>query len=240
MAKPPKPGKCVHCLRSPVERNWDHVFPDSWYPTSTPENLAKWKVPSCYQCNRELGAIEDEFFARIALCLDPNVTAFKGLAEKALRSMNPKFANSPSEKRAREARAKRIMSELLQGNQIPKDGIFPGLGERWGRPRGTGMALIIPVDSFRRVTEKIVRGLTYWERKQFIEPPYRVGFYAVDDHGAEPVRDLLNNFGAVLAREPGVVVRRAVTKEGGVDAIYEVNFWQQFMTYAAVLPDESH
>ena len=31
MTKPPTIGKCVHCLREGVVRNWDHVFPVGWY-----------------------------------------------------------------------------------------------------------------------------------------------------------------------------------------------------------------
>lgn len=239
MARPPKPGKCIHCLRTPVERNWDHVFPESWYPETTPANLAKWKIPSCVRCNRELGAIESEFFVRIALCLDPNAPGFKGLSEKALRAMNPKYASTPADKRAREALGRRVSSELLQGDQIPNEGIFPALGERWGRQRGSGIALVIPAESFRRITEKIVRGLTYLEQKEFIEPPHEIQFFALDDEGAKPIREVLANAGSTLAREPGIVVRRAVAPEDGVSAIYEIEFWQQFKTYATVLADDA-
>jgi hypothetical protein len=44
-------GKCVHCLQDPVELTWDHVLPVSWYPTTTPPNLEKWQIPSCWPCN---------------------------------------------------------------------------------------------------------------------------------------------------------------------------------------------
>ena len=130
MARPPKPGKCVHCLRTPIKRNWDHVFPESWYPETTPQNLQKWKIPSCLRCNRELGSIENEFFVRIALCLDPNSPGFTGLSEKAVRAMNPKYASTAADRRAREALGRRVTSEMLQGEQIPDEGIFPSLGER--------------------------------------------------------------------------------------------------------------
>ena len=239
MAQSPKPGKCVHCLRTPVDRNWDHVFPESWYPETTPTNLAKWKIPSCIRCNRELGAIESEFFVRIALCLDPKSPAFKGLSEKALRAMNPRFATSAADKRAREALARRIEAELLEGEKIPSEGIFPALGERWGRPHESGIAIVISAESFRRITEKIVRGMTYLEQGKFIESLYQIQFFALDDEGAKPVKDMLDSVGTVLAREPGIVVRRAVIPEDGVSALYESYFWQQFKTYASVLIDDA-
>lgn len=238
MARPPKRGKCVHCLRHPVERNWDHVFPESWYPTSTPANLAKWQVPSCVQCNSELGRIEKEFFVRIALCLDPNDPAFTGMAAKALRSMDPRHGKSPGDRCARARLAEKINSELLIGEAIPTQGTYPSLGERWGRPRQAGIALTIPADFFRRITEKVVRGITYIESKRFIDPPHRVAFFALDDAGAATMRQVLETYGQVLAREPGIVIRRAVTPEDGVSALYEIEFWKQFKTYASVMPDE--
>ncbi|MBT9539928.1 hypothetical protein [Thiobacillus sp.] len=153
--------------------------------------------------------------------------------------MNPKYASTPADKRAREALGRRVSSELLQGDQIPNEGIFPALGERWGRQRGSGIALVIPAESFRRITEKIVRGLTYLEQKEFIEPPHEIQFFALDDEGAKPIREVLANAGSTLAREPGIVVRRAVAPEDGVSAIYEIEFWQQFKTYATVLADDA-
>ena len=237
MARPPKPGRCVHCLRHPVERNWDHVFPESWYPDTTPANLKKWQIPSCLRCNRELGVIEDDFLVKVALCLDPNDPASRSIVQKALRAMKPECAKNPADKRARTALAKRITGGLLQGHQIPTEGIYPALGERWGRPRGTGIAVSISAESFRRITEKIVRGITYLESNRFIEPPHTVQFFALDDEGARPLRELAEAAGTTLAREPGIVVKRVVAPEDGISALYEIEFWKQFKTHAAVLND---
>ena len=59
MAKNPEKGKCVHCLKVPVDRTWDHMFPKAWYPDTTAENLEKWQVPSCRECNQRLGKLEN-------------------------------------------------------------------------------------------------------------------------------------------------------------------------------------
>lgn len=225
---------CVHCLRDPVERNWDHVFPESWYPDTTPPNLAKWQVPSCINCNKELG-IESEFLIHVALCLDPKDPASRSIVQKALRALNPESAKTPSDGRARAGLSRRITSKLLQGHEIPTEGIFPSLGERWGRPRGTGIALTIPAESFRRITEKIVRGITYLECERYIEAPHTIEFFALDEEGARPLRALLEAHGTTLAREPGVIVRRAVVPDDGVSALYEIEFWKQFKTHAVVL-----
>lgn len=213
------------------------MFPESWYPDTTPANLAKWKIPSCIPCNSELGVIEEDFLIKIALCLDPNDPASRSIVQKALRAMKPEYAKNLAEKHARVALAKRVASGILQGHQIPTYGIYPSLGERWGRPHGSGMALSIPAESFRRITEKIVRGITYLESHRFIEPPHTIEFFALNDEGARPLRELTDAAGTTLAREPGIVVRRVVAPEDGISALYEIEFWKQFKTHAAVLKD---
>lgn len=222
-----------------MERNWDHVFPESWYPDSTPRNLAKWQAPSCVKCNSELGAIEKEFLVRISLCLDPNDPASRSIAEKGLRSMDPRRARTQSDRQARERLARKINSELMEGEAIPTAGVYPALGERWGRDRSKGMAISIPAQFFRRITEKIVRGITFVETDRFIEPPHQIAFFALDDVGAEPIRQVLLAHGEVLAREPGITIRRCIAREDGVSGLYEIEFWRQFKAYASVLPDEA-
>ena len=234
MAKRPKPGKCVHCLNDPVERNWDHVFPESWYPDSTPANLYKWQVPSCITCNSELGTIEDEFLRIVALCLDPNDSASRSIVEKALRAIRPSAAKNDRERKIRAALRQRVLDKAAVGDAIPQTGIYPSLGEKWGRPRAEQTAFLIPADYFRQLTEKIVRGIFYLEDKKFIELPYTVEFFALDSDGAIHVQQVIDQFGATYAREPGVIVRRAVTPEDGMTALFEIEFWKQFKTYAAV------
>jgi hypothetical protein len=38
----------------------------------------------------------------------------------------------------------------------------------------------------------------------------------------------------VYAREPGLVVRRAVAPEDGISAVFAITLWQRFKTYASV------
>ncbi len=151
--------------------------------------------------------------------------------------MKAEFATSPSDKRARQALARQISAEILQGEQIPDHGHYPALGERWGRPRGQAIGLLIPVSSFQRITEKVVRGVTYSETRQYIEPPHQIQFFAVDDLGSRELRDLLDLHGTTIAREPGIVVRRVVAPEDGISALFEIEFWKQFKTHASVLSD---
>jgi hypothetical protein len=115
MAKRPGPGKCVHCLKDVKERNWDHVFPASWYPESTPGNLDKWQIPSCISCNSAYGRLEEDLLCRVGLCLDPYVPASQSIVKKALRSMNPAAARNQRDAKHRLNKRRQILSESLSG-----------------------------------------------------------------------------------------------------------------------------
>jgi hypothetical protein len=234
MAKKLGPGKCVHCLKDVEERNSDHVFPASWYPDSTPPDLEKWQIPSCIPCNSEYGKLENDFLIKVGLCLDPNDPASKSIVETSLRALKPAAGRNPRDAQHRLNKGRKVLAEALQGNQIPDHGVFPGLDNRWSVPGEDPVAILLPVESFERITEKIVRGIYYIEDGIFIEPPYEIDFYALPEDGIATWKDALDRFGSVYAREPGIVVRRAVAHEDGISSLFEITFWKQFKTYASV------
>lgn len=234
MAKRPPDGKCVHCLRDHVPRTWDHVFPESWYPNSTPANLYKWQIPACRECNKAYGEMEQDLLIRIGLCIDPDQPGAAGVTEKVLRSLDPRSARGERDRRAREAKRNKILKGLLSGDQIPAESIYPRFGEKWGRPRELQTAVTIPAKSVRKLTEKIVRGILYLEDEKFIEAPWSIDFYALHDEAAAPIISLLDRFGKEYAREPGIVVRRAVASEDGISSILSIEIWNMLIMYAAV------
>ena len=73
MSKNPNVGKCVHCLKDPVVLTSDHMFPRAWYPDATPENLEKWQIPSCVECNHRYSKIEGDLLNRVALTLTRSI-----------------------------------------------------------------------------------------------------------------------------------------------------------------------
>jgi hypothetical protein len=234
MAKKPSAGKCVHCLGDLADGSWDHMFPRSWYPDATPENLEKWKIPSCVACNQHYSKIEDDVLNRIGLALDAKNPASAGIVEAALRAMNPAAGRDERDVAAREARRKKMRGQMLHGEQIPQDAVIPGMGERWSRPVEEQMAVLVPKDGLEAISEKIVRGLVYREDNAYIEPPYEIDFFVVSEEAAKEFIELLDKHGKVFAREPGITIRRAVVDDDNRSALYELNFWQQFKTYATV------
>jgi hypothetical protein len=219
--------------REDVERTWDHVFPRAWYPETTPADLYKWQIPSCNRCNRELGKIEEDLLFRLGLCVNPTPET-AGIIKKAQRSYKPEFAKNERDRAARATRMARIQNEMIDGPNIQRSAIYPGLGERWGRPPTQGLGILARANGFRRLTEKIVRGIYFLEDEKFIEPPYFIEFYALTDDGALPVKEQLDRFGKEYTRGPGILIRRAVALDDSMSAIFEIVVWAQFKMYASV------
>lgn len=231
MAKNPGKGRCVHCLKEVPERNWDHVFPKSWYPDTTAAEMEKWQIPSCIACNDRYGKLERDLIGRLGLALDANNPASAGLAEKAMRAINPEAAKNEGDAAARDARAKKLLREMYKGEEIKGKNVMPGLGERWDRPIEEQLGISIPAESLPAMTEKIVRGITFREDNALIGPGQKIKTFLVNDDDVKVVKEMLDRAGKEFKREPGLVVRRA--RSAGGD-LYEITFWDQFKTYATV------
>lgn len=235
MARPPGPGRCVHCLKHSQVRTWDHVFPKAWYPDSTPKNLEKWQIPSCKPCNKDFGKLKEELLVRVGLCRNPSEQESLGIPQKALRAIDPKFGKSAKDKHRREGKRKKIIREMVFGNQIPNQARYPGLGDPQGILRHEQVAIPVKEDYIKRLTEKIVRGIFYIEDQQFIEPPYAISVFALSDQGALPLVQLLDQFGLEYAKGPGVTIRRAVTPEDNTSAVFKIEIWGRFEMYGTVV-----
>jgi hypothetical protein len=232
VAKNPGRGRCVHCLKEGVERNWDHVFPRSWYPNTTAADMEKWQIPSCIACNDRYGKLERDLIGRLGLALDARNAASAGLADKALRAINPEAATSEGDAAARAARAKKILRETYKGEELKGKDVVPGLDERWDRSLEEQLGIRIPEESLPAITEKIIRGITFRKDDAFIEPDQKIEFFLVKDKDVKDVKEMLDRAGKEFKREPGLVVRRARSAAGD---LYEITFWDQFKTYATVV-----
>ncbi len=214
------------------------MFPESWYPETTGIDIEKWKIPACEPCNKEYGVREQDLMIFIGLCIDPHAIESAGIVPKVLRSLKPELAKNERDRRAREAKRTQVLKRLLKGSDIPSKAIYPRFEEKWGRSPEQQIAVPIPKNSVDRLFEKIIRGLVYIEDGRFIEPPYTVDLYPLHEYHATEFTSLLEKFGKVHARGPGIVVRRAVAPEDGLSAIYEITIWGMFQTYATVTKSE--
>lgn len=235
MARKLGPGICVHCLKEFPKRNWDHVFPQGWYPDTTPQNLEKWKIPTCKPCNDEYGRIEDDLGIILSACVNPKSARASGIWKKTLRALDPSQGKNEKDRRARERKRARLLETIRTGDEIPNHGIYPGLGERWGRPRNEQVAVLVPAKHLQKLAEKIVKGFAFIEDGQVIDAHTEIEHHVVTDEGAKPIVEALQRFGKEHSRGPGIDVVRAVTPEDGVSALYKITVWGEFVMYVSVL-----
>lgn len=240
MARKPGPGKCVHCLDFVSIRNWDHVFPVSWYPSSTPQNLEKWKIPTCKPCNSEYGRIEEDLGQLLSLCIDPTRPESKGIYQRMRRAFDPSCAKNDKDRKIRERKRKVLLDSMLHGDDIPSQGIYPGLGERWDRSRANQIAITVPKRYIDRLGIKVVRGIAYIEDGILIDEGYEIEPYAVAASGAALFEETIAKYGHSLSRGPGIVVDRAIAPEDGMSSIYKLTIWGEIVIYLSVLPKEGN
>jgi hypothetical protein len=223
MAAPPeKNWRCVHCLRLTEFITADHVFPNSWYPETTPATVQRWTAPSCLECNRALGRLENDLLIRLVLCIDPKSEAAAGLASKALRSLGLDAEGlSETEKAHRDNLKIRIRSELMPyGDLAEKPGAIPGLGPH--ERQSAQWAIPIPWAGLSIITEKIARGCEYKLRARFVESPYAVRTFI---NGSDVLPQLFASHAEFFDFGPGCNVRRVFATEDPRVVRYWISIW---------------
>jgi hypothetical protein len=234
MASYPPPGDCVHCGQFNRALTWDHVFPKSWYPDTTPPNLEKWQIPVCTPCNQEYGKLEDDLLLRIGLCLDPSDSRSSGITEKVIRALNPKFAKSAKDRRHREARRQKILRESFSPSKMPGDAFFPHFDRPASGSTQSPFGVRMCATHIEKLTIKIVKGITYLEDGYIIKDPYRIATFVLHDKDAVSLVSLLIKSGTTYAREPGIVVTRAAALDDFKTAVYSISIWSRLDMYAIV------
>lgn len=235
------PRRCVHCGQALAKgtETRDHVFPKSWYPETTPDDVQRWTVPCCGDCNEKLGSMEKELFNRLALCVDPRKAEAAGLSERAMRAMGI-GAEGLSEEETKIRRAQKL--KIIEATKPYKAGTetLPGLGPHPGFREDEQIQINIPADKLNRVAEKIVRGCEFVLAKRIIDEPYRVGIYFVHEHNVpdQVVRVFIDPNAHKTELGPGFQVTRAAAHDEPGTVVYRIDIWRTLTIYASVLPKE--
>jgi len=237
MGKRPDPGNCIYCLDFSENLTWDHVLPLSWYPDSTPENIEKWKVPSCLKCNRELGRIEEDLLLKLGLCLDPQSIASLGISHKVLRSVNSIYGKNDRDKRIRENKRKKILNEIIHLMEVPDQGFFPNFGPSKSLIHHGHHAIFIHDELLQPYAEKLVRGMTLIIDGKLIDKNYCIELYVLKEGGDPQLLYLFETHSSLYHRGLGYVVRRLKRNDNHA-WIYEFLIWQKLLFYVMVHPGD--
>ncbi len=226
-------GRCVHCLQFFEELTSDHLFPKSWYPKTTPGDLEKWQIPSCKDCNKKYGKIEQDLLVRFGLCLDKRKEGASGISELALRSMNPDAGKSPKDSEHRQKLRHKILQEAFKGAEIPQQAILPGFGPKKEQSMEGAIGVIIGVDELQVLGEKLIRGLTYITSSNYIEDDHAIDILFDPNQGA-PISELAGRFGAKYHRGPGINILYGTAHDDPISGVFEITIWDTFRFYAVV------
>lgn len=235
--RPKSNGRCIHCRKPLTEATKDHVFPSSWYPDTTPGDVQRWTAPSCASCNGQFGELEKKLLVLLACCINPTEPAAQGLYERARRTMGIRVEGlSEEEKEHREARRRKLLSEVRPYSPEIQPHIIPGLGPHPEAPVSSQMQLMIKAEDIYAVIKKIVRGCEYWlSGGRIVEHPHQIEVFFPTET-PEDVSKLMAAFalGPVFLG-PGLRIRRGGAQDDPLSVLYELVIWDTITAYASIL-----
>ena len=237
MAKRFGAGQCIHCQTYVDQLTSDHIFPESWYPDTTPLGLEKWQAPSCKSCNSEHGKIERRLLQQLGLGTDPWVSGAAGIGEKALRSFDPRVAKNDKDRKARENARDKVARELQQMSQFPAGDVLPNIGTiQAGGGEGYAVTEVSAAD-IGRVVKKIVLGITYLRTGQILPRKYRVAVLSPSENAKLP-ESWLHTSRDVFVRPPGFLVHRHYVDDDEFAAFFSIFIWERYEFCAAIVNTE--
>ena len=234
-----KTGHCVHCLNPLQKKTKDHVFPSSWYPVTTPENVQRWTVPSCAKCNGNFGEMEKDLFIRAAICVGPVKAEAAGLSRSAVESMG---VGVPGLSREEQAHRQTLKAKILQEMKpyVPGTPHLPGLGPHDGFPEDQQYQIPISEALLKGVAAKIVRGCEYkLGGERLVEEPYILGIYFAEEANIGDVLGIFDHFATPVHLGPGFQVKRVVPYDDPKTVLYKVDIWGTWTIYASIIPPET-
>jgi len=236
------PAPCIHCF-NPAGETKDHVFPKSWYPDTTGEDVQRPTAPCCKPCNKRFGNMGNALLQKLGLCVDRRKEEASGIAAKALRAVGVGVESELSEKEKR-IRAKlkaKLLKEAItygeiKGDLTDKSGVLPGFGLHAGFEPDSQMVVFADQQMMKEVCGKIIRGLEHYVAGRYVKSPYRLDVFFIKD---EDIGKVGLQFGPPeLYLGPGFQVQRMAAVDGPENVIYRIRIWNTWFVHGTVIIDE--
>ena len=176
---------------------------------------------------------------RLGLCIDPRKAESAGIPAKALRAVGIGVESdlSPKEKAIRAKLKSKLMQETMPYTQVAgRPGILPGFGPHHDFPLESQIAVAVNAEALKDVCRKIVRGLERHVADRYVEPPYVLDVFFIDDDAAEK---LASGFGPpTLYLGPGFRVQRAAAQDDPGHVLYRIRVWDTLLVHGSVIIPE--
>ncbi|MCK4539746.1 hypothetical protein KAU09_01165 [Candidatus Parcubacteria bacterium] len=221
---------CIYCLKYFDDLTKDHIFPESWYPNSTPNNKEKWVAPACFDCNNKLGKIEEETYKKLAISVTKNDIAASGVSEKASRLYNPNTAKDKKSKTRKISNIKKIIPDVYPADKIPINAFMKNCGLKENE-LNQKLAVNISFELLDSFAEKIIRGLEFKFRDKLINQEHRkidiihppIGIDQIAPNEIKELNNILNQDGAKADCGPGFKIRYVVDIYN--TSLYHIIIW---------------
>lgn len=224
--------KCIYCLTGEGNTR-DHIIPDSWFPSDTPNSIQRYTVPSCLSCNNKLGKAEQVVFQYLGLTLSEERGEKTGVRKKVFASFGIVNNIVEDEKLKRQAVLKRILSRAQP--MVDKKLLFP---LKFQEVNNQKMVLPVPMDDLFMVCTKIAKGLEYkLNNKRYVEAPFKAKVLHGEMFNIDLTKDpdgLLKtiNFG------PEFEVHRVINP-GGTEIFYRIKIFDQYIFYVLITDNDN-
>ena len=146
--------RCAYCADA-VATTFDHVFPTSWYPESTPTRVQRWTVPACGQCNNLYSHMEKVIGLLLSMSVDGDLQGTSGVWGKLGKAAQPSTARTEKEARAREALRQWVLKQQADvPTDFPRSAVLPHslVNEQDAEP------LLIDANELNGLMAKFARG----------------------------------------------------------------------------------
>jgi len=191
-------------------------------------------MPSCSECNSRMGKIENELLLKFGMCVPPFAPSSLGVAQKAMRSVDPHSAKNSHDAEHRKKRRERLLKETINPATVPLSSIFPGFGFHAGQDPTQETAITVVEADLKAIAVKVIRGTTWVIDEKYIEPDYEIKIYFVRDPKFSQFYEPLVKFGNTYSLGTGLTVKRAVADADRMSSLYYVEIWQQVFMYGSV------
>jgi hypothetical protein len=230
---------CVHCGIYFENLTKDHIFPESWYPESTPQGIEKWVVPACLECNNKLGKIEEECYKRLALSVSKDNIAASGVPEKAARIYNPFITKDENDKNRKKANIQKLIPNLIHPNKVPANAFMKNCGLN-KNDFNKALAVYVPFELLNPFFEKVICGLEFKFKNKILDHKTRKIDTIYPQEGIDEIASAeikkLNNIlkfnGIKVDRGPGFIVRHAIDIYN--TSLYHVTIWGKIELWGSV------